>query len=85
MLQRTGKYISKILRHNPEIIGISLDNHGWANVSELISGINKTQPLTMEQLEEIVRTDNKQRFSFNQDKTLFLQSNYRVPNCRVRF
>ena len=65
-----SKFISLILRHKPETIGISLDEHGWANVDELIAGIAKTQPFTMEMLEEIVRTDNKQRYSFNDDKTL---------------
>ena len=65
-----SKYIALILRHKPETIGISLDEHGWANVEELINGINKTYPLDMEGLEEIVRTDEKQRYSFNEDKTL---------------
>ena len=69
-LRETSKYISLILRHKPETIGITLDEHGWANVDELIVGINKTYPLTMEELEEIVRTDEKQRYSFNDDKTL---------------
>lgn len=69
-LTRTSKYISLILRHKPEIIGITLDEHGWADVNELISGVNRTHPLTMELLEEIVRTDEKQRYSFNEDKTL---------------
>ena len=32
----TSKYISLILRHKPEIIGISLDEHGWAVVSDLM-------------------------------------------------
>ena len=50
--------------------GAESSEHGWANVEELIAGIAKTQPFTMEMLEEIVRTDNKQRYSFNDDKTL---------------
>lgn len=66
----TSKYLSLILRHKPETIGITLDEHGWANVDDLITGINKTQPLTMDLLEEIVRTDDKMRYSFNEDKTL---------------
>lgn len=66
----TSKYLSLILRHKPEAIGITLDEHGWANVDDLIAGINKTQPLTMDLLEEIVRTDDKMRYSFNEDKTL---------------
>ena len=69
-LKKTSKFISLILRHKPETIGISLDEHGWANVAELIEGISKTQYIDMAKLEEIVDTDNKQRYSFNEDKTL---------------
>lgn len=58
------------LRHKPETIGISLDEHGWANVDELIEGISKTREFNMDILEEIVRTDEKERYSFNEDKTL---------------
>ena len=69
-LTDTSRYISLILRHKPEVIGITLDEHGWADVNELIAGIAKTRPMNMEILEEIVRTDNKQRYYFNEDKTL---------------
>ena len=69
-LKETSKYVSLILRHKPEVIGITLDEHGWANVDELIEGVNKTHPLTMETLEEIVSTDEKQRYSFNEDYSL---------------
>lgn len=68
-LTKTSRYISLILRHKPETIGISLDEHGWANVRELIDGVNKTHKLDMKLLEEIVETDDKQRYSFNEDKT----------------
>lgn len=69
-LNSTSKFISLILRHNPKAIGITLDEHGWANVEELIEGIQKTRQFDMEMLEEIVRTDQKQRYSFNEDKRL---------------
>lgn len=62
--------MSLILRHKPEAIGISLDEHGWANVNDLIAGIAKDNEFNMDILEEIVRTDEKQRYSFNFDKTL---------------
>ena len=68
-LKSTSKYISLILRHKPEVIGITLDDHGWADTQALIEGVNRTYPLTMELLEEIVRTDEKQRYSFNEDKS----------------
>ena len=69
-LKETSKFISLILRHKPETIGISLDEHGWANVDELIAGISKTHPIDMAILEQIVAEDEKQRYSFNEDKTL---------------
>ena len=71
-LRNTSKFISLILRHRPEAIGISLDEHGWADVRELITGVNRSGGhfLSMESLEEIVRTDEKQRYSFNEDHTL---------------
>ena len=69
-LTKTSRFISLILRHKPETIGIALDEHGWANVSELIDGISKTQYIDMAMLEKIVATDNKQRYSFNEDRTL---------------
>ncbi|MGN1403873.1 MAG: RNA 2'-phosphotransferase [Ruminococcus sp.] len=69
--KKIGRFISLILRHHPEAIGISLDHHGWANVGELITGINNTGKyhIDMPMLEEIVIHDNKQRYSFNPDKT----------------
>ena len=69
-LNNISKYLSLILRHKPEVIGISLDEHGWANVEELIAGIAKNHDFNMDLLEEIVRSDEKQRYSFNEDKTL---------------
>ena len=70
-LQNISRYMSLILRHRPEVISISLDEHGWADVDDMINGIaEKNEGFNMEILEEIVKTDNKQRYSFNADKTL---------------
>ncbi len=65
-----SKFLSLILRHKPETIGISLDEHGWADVRELIAGIGKTHKIDMKMLEKIVAEDEKQRYSFSEDKTL---------------
>lgn len=69
-LVKTSKFISLILRHKPGVIGITLDEYGWASVEELLEGISKTQYIDMAMLEKIVATDSKQRYSFNEDKTL---------------
>jgi putative RNA 2'-phosphotransferase len=65
-----SKYIALILRHKPDAIGITLDEHGWANVDDLIAGISKSYNFDGEMLEEIVAEDSKQRYSFNEDHTL---------------
>ena len=67
---KLSRFISFILRHKPESVGITLDEHGWASVSELLTGINASgNEIDMKTLEEIVAEDEKQRYSFNTDKT----------------
>lgn len=66
---KISKYLSLILRHKPEVIGITLDKNGWADVNKVVAGINKKYNFNMEMLREIVETDNKQRYSFNEDET----------------
>jgi putative RNA 2'-phosphotransferase len=69
-LVKLSKFLSLILRHKPETIGLTLDENGWADVAQLIYLANQNQtPLTQNLLEEIVATNDKQRFSFNQDKS----------------
>ena len=70
-LTAISRYISLILRHKPEVIGITLDEHGWADVDALIRGIreNKEPTFSRELLDEIVRTDSKQRYAYNEDHT----------------
>ncbi|MDO5405967.1 MAG: RNA 2'-phosphotransferase [Eubacteriales bacterium] len=69
-LTETSRFLSLILRHKPEVIGITLDEHGWADVEQLIAGISQTREFDQDILEEIVQTDSKQRYSFNEDHTL---------------
>lgn len=68
--KKLGQYLSLILRHKPEVIGIQLDEHGWAKVDELIAGIRKTQFMDQTLLEKLVAEDEKGRYAFNDDKTL---------------
>lgn len=71
-LDNISKYISLILRHKPETINIKLDAHGWASTNQLIAGIQDSEypNFDFDTLDTIVKTDNKQRYSFNEDKTL---------------
>ncbi|OON99309.1 MAG: RNA 2'-phosphotransferase [Epulopiscium sp. Nele67-Bin004] len=67
-----SKFLSYVLRHNPESIGIVMDYNGWVKVDDLINSINlsKSDVITFDKLVNIVETSSKQRFSFNEDKTL---------------
>lgn len=68
--KKISKFLSLILRHQPETINLVLDENGWADVNELIakSARNKIY-FTSEELDEVVETNNKKRFAFNEDKT----------------
>ena len=67
---KLGKFLSLVLRHNPDAAGISLDEHGWADVQELLAGVRRSgRQINMETLERVVRENNKQRYSFNADHT----------------
>lgn len=67
---KMGKYISLILRHKPEIINLKIDEHGWANVDELLKGINNSgRYISKEMLNMIVETNDKKRYQYNNDHT----------------
>lgn len=68
--KRIGKFISLILRHDPQKIGLELDANGWATIDELIKKSAKHGvKFTHEELDEIVTTNDKQRYSFNHDSS----------------
>ena len=71
MMNMTGisKLMSLVLRHKPGVLNIVVDGHGWTDVATLIERINARQPFDRAMLEEIVRTDNKQRYAFSPDGT----------------
>ncbi len=67
---KIGRFLSLVLRHKPEVIGITLDENGWADVNELLEAIkNSGHYLTMEDLTYIVENNNKKRYTFNNDFT----------------
>ncbi|UHO38356.1 RNA 2'-phosphotransferase [Chryseobacterium capnotolerans] len=68
--KRISKFLSLILRHQPETIGLKLDENGWADVEELrVKSAQKRVHFSVEELDEVVETNNKKRFAFNDDKT----------------
>jgi len=63
---RLSKFLSLVLRHKPEAIGIALDEGGWTDVETLLQKAQAAGvPLTHEGLKNIVATNSKKRFVFN--------------------
>lgn len=65
---KISRFLSLVLRHQPETIGIKLTEEGWTNVDELIAAMNAHgEPLDFETLEHVVDTNDKNRFAFSDD------------------
>ena len=65
-LTKVSKYLSFILRHKPEEIGMVLDSNGWGEIETLINNTTDFK-LTHELLDIVVETNDKQRFSISED------------------
>ena len=66
-----SKYMSYLLRHHPEDGNLALDKNGWCDTNALIKAIQrKYNDFSLKTLISIVETDSKQRYSFNEDKSL---------------
>jgi len=64
-----SKFLSRVLRHHPEAIGLSLDSQGWADVEHLLAQARRHGvALTPELLQEVVEHNDKRRFAFDEDK-----------------
>jgi putative RNA 2'-phosphotransferase len=63
---RISKFLSLVLRHRPEQIGIELDHAGWVGVSALLAACRAHGfPITLEELSAVVRENDKKRFAFS--------------------
>jgi putative RNA 2'-phosphotransferase len=70
--RKTGisKFLSLILRHKPETINLVLDENGWASIPDLLEKAAKAgNRFSLEELTEVVATNDKKRFSFDETKT----------------
>lgn len=67
---RYSKFLSLVLRHKPDEVGITLDPQGWTDVPTLLTALQKKgYSFTLELLGRIVAENNKKRFEFNADQT----------------
>ncbi|MDO4879103.1 MAG: RNA 2'-phosphotransferase [Neisseria sp.] len=66
-----SKFLSLILRHRPEQIGLELDKNGWADIGGLLEKANRNNRtglcITREVLMEVVETNDKKRFTISED------------------
>ncbi|MBK5526989.1 RNA 2'-phosphotransferase [Pseudomonas sp. TH08] len=68
LLDETSKFLSFVLRHEPQAIGLTLDSEGWANIEVLISGAARDgRTLDRALIEIVVASSDKKRFSISED------------------
>jgi putative RNA 2'-phosphotransferase len=64
-----SKFLSLVLRHQPRVIDITIDEQGWVNVDELLKKANAHgHSLDMEVLNHVVETNSKKRFAFDESR-----------------
>ncbi len=69
-LRSQSKFLSLVLRHKPETLGLTLDEAGWVSVDTLLAALARHgRALSRTKLETIVSTNDKQRFAFSDDGT----------------
>ena len=66
-MRRGGKFLSLVLRHQPQTIGLTLDAQGWAEINRLLAAAPERLRLTRERLERIVAENDKKRFQISDD------------------
>ncbi len=67
-LRQTSKFLSLVLRHQPQTLGLRLDPQGWVEVETLLAqAAAHGQPITRDQLQRVVAENDKQRFALSDD------------------
>jgi putative RNA 2'-phosphotransferase len=67
-LTKESKFLSLVLRHQPELVGLSLGSGGWVLVDDLLSGMASVgHAITREMLHKIVAENDKRRFTLSDD------------------
>ncbi|MEM6472964.1 MAG: RNA 2'-phosphotransferase, partial [Planctomycetota bacterium] len=85
-LVSTSKFLSLILRHRPEVIGLKLSNEGWLAVNDLVRAANENgKPISLDLIHEVVATNEKRRFEFSDDGLLIRASQgHSIPNVDLK-
>ena len=68
LLNETSKFLSYVLRHKPDAIGLTLDKEGWAEIGTLIEAANKSgKQIDRDLIVRVVSTSDKKRFTISED------------------
>ena len=68
-LTSLSKFLSYVLRHNPESIDLQVDDNGWASVEELIrKGRRDGRKISRELIQDVMKSGSKQRFMLSEDR-----------------
>ncbi|MGH6933788.1 MAG: RNA 2'-phosphotransferase, partial [Dongiaceae bacterium] len=64
-----SKFLSYVLRHRPDSIGLGLEEGGWAGVGDLLSAAARHgKPIALADLIDVVASNDKRRFAFSPDR-----------------
>lgn len=67
-LVRVSKFLSLVLRHQPETLGLALDPEGWIEIEALLAAADEYgESIDRALVDEVVLTNDKQRFAFSAD------------------
>lgn len=70
-MSKQSKTLSRILRREPELVGLTLMPGGWVRIDDLLRGMKRIgQPLSVTELRKIVEDNDKRRFTISDDGTL---------------
>ncbi|HDS01212.1 MAG TPA: RNA 2'-phosphotransferase [candidate division Zixibacteria bacterium] len=69
MTKKQSKFLAFLLRHGADEFNLRLDNHGWAQVHDVVGIMQRKNPgLTVDDLKYIVETDSKERYQIENDR-----------------
>lgn len=84
--KRASKFMSLVLRHQPEVAGLTLDDAGWVPVGDLLEGLaRKNRRLSRAELQQTVETNDKKRFEFSDDGTQIRASQGHSVNVELGY
>lgn len=86
LINETSKFLSYVLRHEPQAIGLQLDSEGWADIGALIAGAAKNgRLLDTALIQEVVNSSDKKRFKISDDgQRIRAVQGHSAPNVSLK-